>query len=441
MRIISERSILRGKVQIPASKSHTIRAVTISTLAHGRSIIHHPLSSSDTFAAVRAGRAFGAKIEVDGSWEVEGVGGVPQTPDNVVDTQNSGTTINFFMGVASLVVGTTVLTGDAQIVRRPVQPLIEALNQLGASVSSTRNNGLPPVIVRGRLKGGRARLRGISSQYVSSLLLNCPLIENDSEIEVFDVTETPYIEMTKAWLNRQGIRYQASEDFKHFKLFGGQSYRGQEVTVPGDFSSATFFLVLGAIGDSDITLLGLDMNDVQGDKQVVTFLKEMGANISLEKEGIRVQGGTLRGLEIDMGNTPDALPAMAVLACFASGKTALRNVAHARLKETDRISVMAKELTRLGAKVEELPDGLIIHESKLKGGQVKGYGDHRVVMALTIAGMAIPGRTSVDTAEAVSVTFPNFVELLQSLGGKVRKKREKEDNVLHADLKRKGDQS
>jgi 3-phosphoshikimate 1-carboxyvinyltransferase len=415
--------MLRGEIQIPASKSHTIRAVTISSLAHGRSIIHHPLLSSDTLAAIGAGRAFGAKIDADESWEVEGFGSVPQTPDNVVDTHNSGTTMNFFMGVASLVDGTTVLTGDAQIVRRPVQPLIEALNQLGGSVSSTRNNGLPPVIVRGRLKGGKARLRGISSQYVSSLLLNCPLIEKDSEIEVFDVAETPYIEMTKVWLNRQGIRYEASDDFTHFKFFGGQSYRGQELAVPADFSSATFFLVAGAIGNSDITLLGLDMNDVQGDKQVVTYLKEMGASISLENGGIRVRGGALRGIELDMGNTPDALPAMAVLSCFASGKTTLRNVAHARLKETDRISVMAKELTRLGARVEELSDGLIIHESKLKGCPVKGYADHRVVMALTVAGMAIPGRTSVDTAEAVSVTFPNFIELVKNLGGKIRKSK------------------
>jgi 3-phosphoshikimate 1-carboxyvinyltransferase len=329
--------------------------------------------------------------------------------------------MNFFMGVASLVDGTTVLTGDAQIVRRPVQSLIDALNQLGGSVSSTRNNGLPPVIVRGRLKGGKARLRGTSSQYVSSLLISCPLIEKDSEIEVFDVAETPYIEMTKVWLNRQAIRYEASDDFTHFEFLGGQSYRGQEVAVPADFSSATFFLVAGAIGHSDITLLGLDMNDVQGDKQVVTYLKEMGANISFEKGGIRVRGGALRGIELDMGNTPDALPAMAVLSCFASGKTILRNVAHARLKETDRISVMAKELTRLGARVEELPDGLIIHESNLKGCPVKGYGDHRVVMALTVAGMAIPGRTTVDTAEAVSVTFPNFIERVKNLGGKIRR--------------------
>jgi 3-phosphoshikimate 1-carboxyvinyltransferase len=421
MKIISEKSILRGEVQIPASKSHTIRAVVISSLAYGKSIIHHPLLSSDALAAMCAGRAFGAKIESNKSWEVEGINGIPRIPDKVIDTHNSGTTMNFFMGVASLVDGTTVLTGDAQIVRRPVQPLIEALNGLGACASSTRNNGMPPVIVKGRLKGGKVRLRGISSQYVSSLLISCPLIEKDSEIEVYDVAETPYIEITKAWLDRQGIRYEASDDFTHFSVFGGQSYRGQEVDVPADFSSATFFLVAGAIMDGDITLLGLDMNDAQGDKQVVSCLQEMGAQIRFEKGGIRIRRGALRGMELDMGNTPDALPAMAVLGCFASGKTTLRNVAHARLKETDRISVMVKELRRLGAKVEEMPDGLIVHESRLKGCPVRGYADHRVVMALAIAGMCIPGRTSVDTAESIAVTFPNFIELMQNLGGKIQK--------------------
>ena len=351
---------------------------------------------------------------------MEGVGGVPRVPENVVDTRNSGTTLNFSMGTAGLVEGTTVLTGDEQIVRRPVQPLIEALKDLGAEACSTRNNGLPPVIVRGRLKGGKTRFRGIISQYLSSLLIHCPLVERDSEIEVYDVLEKPYIQMTLGWLERQGIRYEASDDFTHYKVFGGQSYQGQEVTIPGDFSSATFFLVAGAIMDGDITLLGLDMNDAQGDKQVVNYLKEMGARIDVQENGIRVRGGSLRGVELDMADTPDALPAMAVAGCFARGKTTIRNVANARLKETDRISVMAKELGRLGAKVEELPDGLIVHESALRGCPVKGYGDHRVVMALAVAGLAIPGETEVDRAESVGVTFPNFVDLMQKIGARIR---------------------
>lgn len=421
MRIIAETSTLRGEVLIPASKSHTIRAVAISSLAHGRSTIHHPLRSSDSFAAVGAGRLFGATIETGESWEVKGFGGAPRIPENVVDVKNSGTALNFFMGTAGLAEGTTVLTGDEQIVRRPVQPLIEALMDLGAEAFSTRNNGLPPVVIKGRLKGGKTRFRGIVSQYLSSLLVHCPLVEQDSELEVYDVYEKPYIEMTMRWLDRQGIRYEASEDLTHYKVYGGQSYRGQEVTIPGDFSSATFFLVAGSITDSDITLLGLDMNDAQGDKRVVHYLKEMGARIDIEKRGIRVKGGTLRGIELDMADTPDALPAMAVAGCFAEGKTTIRNVANARLKETDRIVVMARELGRLGARVEELPDGLVVHKSDLRGCPVKGYADHRVVMALAVAGLAIPGQTEIDTAESVEVTFPNFVELMKEIGGRVQK--------------------
>jgi 3-phosphoshikimate 1-carboxyvinyltransferase len=421
MKIISERSILRGEVLIPTSKSHTIRAVAISTLAHGKSTIHHPLVSSDCLAAAGAGRLFGARIDAGESWQVEGTSGAPHIPENVVDAKNSGTTVIFFMGTASLVEGTTILSGDEQIVRRPLQPLIGALQSLGAEVYSTRNNGLPPVVVKGRLKGGKARLRGIVSQYLSSLLIHCPLIDGDSEIEVYDVHEKPYIQMTMGWLDRQGIRYEASDDFTHYKVFGGQSYHGQEVTIPGDFSSATFFLVAGSIMDSDVTLLGLDMNDAQGDKQIVHYLKEMGARIDVGEKGIRVRGGSLRGVELDMADTPDALPAMAVAGCFAKGKTTIRNVANARLKETDRIAVMARELGRLGARVEELPDGMIIHESSLQGCSVKGYGDHRVVMSLAVAGLAIPGQTEVDRAEAVDVTVPNFVDLVQKLGGKIRK--------------------
>ena len=395
--------------------------MTLSTLAHGKSTIRHPLVSSDCLAAVGAGRLFGAKIDIGDSWEVEGVGGRPHIPENVVDVKNSGTTLNFFMGTAALVEGTTVLTGDGQIVRRPVAPLIEALRGLGAEAYSTRNNGLPPVVVKGRIRGGKTRFRGIVSQYASSLLIHCPLIEKDSELEIFDVHEKPYIQMTMGWLDKQGIRYEASEDLTHFKIYGGQSYHGQNVTVPGDFSSATFFLVAGAIINGDITLLGLDMKDLQGDKQVVSYLQEMGAEIHSERGGIRIRGGSLKGVELDLGDTPDALPAMAVAGCFARGKTVIRNVANARLKETDRISVMAKELGRLGARVEELPDGLMIHESSLRGCPVKGHGDHRVVMALAVAGLAIPDRTEVDTAESVQVTFPNFVELMQTVGAKIQK--------------------
>lgn len=422
MKIVTEKSALQGKVIIPSSKSHTIRAVTLSSLAGGRSIIHRPLRSADCLAAVEAARAFGAQIRLNHTWEVEGFGANPGVPENVIDVKNSGTTLNFFTGVAALAEGVTVLTGDSQIVRRYVEPLIGALGDLGAEVYSTRGNGFPPLVVRGRLKGGKTRLRGIVSQYVSSLLIVCPLIEVDSELEVYDLHEKPYIQMTMSWLDRHGIRYEAAPDLTHFKIYGRQQYRAMEVTIPADFSSATFFLVAGALSEGEVTLLGLDMNDSQGDKEVVNYLREMGAGITVEADAIAVRGGSLIGTELDLGDTPDALPALAVAGCFARGKTTIRNVANARLKETDRISVMARELSRLGARVEELPDGLVIYQSELKGCPVDGHGDHRVVMSLAVAGMAIPGRTEVEGGEAIEATLPDFVELMAGLGARIWKK-------------------
>lgn len=425
MKIICERGTLRGEVLTPSSKSHTIRAVTLSALAHGQSIIHHPLQSSDCFAAAEASQLFGAGVRFGESWKIDGMNGRPGVPENVVDVKNSGTTLYFSMGTAALVEGMTVLTGDAQIVRRPVQPLIDSLRNLGAEAHSTRGNGLPPVIVKGPLKGGKTRIKGSLSQYVSSLLIHTPLTERETEIEVCDVLEKPYLHMTLQWLDKHGVRYEASDDLTLFKVEGGQKYKGLEVSIPGDFSSATFFLVGGAIGDGDITLMNLNMDDVQGDKRMVDYLQEMGARITVGENNIRIQGGRLRGVELDLGDTPDALPAMAVAGCFAEGKTSLRNLAHARLKETDRIKVMANELKKLGGRVEELPDGMIVHQTPLKGGLVSGHGDHRVVMALTMAGTAIPGRTVIDTAEAIQATVPNFIELMKGLGAKILKEGEK----------------
>ena len=426
MKIISEKSCLRGEVLVPASKSHTIRAVTLAGLARGTSTIRNPLVSADSMANVKAASLFGATCRLLDSWEIEGVGGHPRIPDNVVDVSNSGTTLYFSMASAALAKGMTVLTGDEQIVRRPVQPLLDGLKDLGAKACSTRGNGLPPVVVRGPMRGGRARLQGMISQYVSSLLIHCPLIEKDTRLEIEGVRETPYIRMTLEWLDRHDIRYEASGDLTRFMIYGGQHYKGLDVRIPGDFSSATFFLVAGAIGDGDITLLGLEMDDVQGDKQVVDYLEAMGAKITLEKDGIRVRGGQLKGLELDLAQTPDALPAMAVAGCFARGKTTIRNVANARLKETDRIAVMAKELSRLGARVEERPDGLVVHESRLRGCPVKGCGDHRVVMSLAVAGTAIPGITEIDSGEAIQVTVPNFVELMRGVGARIHSREEPE---------------
>lgn len=419
MELIVQPSSLTGRALIPASKSHTVRAVTIATMAEGTSVIRNPLDSADTRAALSAARAFGAKVEEGANWTVTGTAGGMQIPDNVVDVANSGTTLYTAMGVAALIDGWTIFTGDEQIRRRPAGPLIDALNDLGATVFSTRGNGMPPLAVRGPMKGGKVDLDGSkTSQYLTSLLLAAPLAQSETEIRVTNLTEKPYIEMTLAWLTEQEIRFE-QEDFQVFRVPGGQKYKAFDRQMPGDFSSATFFLCAAAITGSDILLEGLDMSDTQGDKAVVDMLRVMGAEIEQTPEGIRVRGGDLQGAELDLNATPDALPALAVTGCFARGETRLVNVPQARLKETDRIWVMCHELQRMGADIEEMPDGLIIRQSKLTGTHLYGHSDHRVVMALAVAGLAASGTTTIDTAEAVAVTFPNFIELMSGLGAKM----------------------
>jgi 3-phosphoshikimate 1-carboxyvinyltransferase len=225
--------------------------------------------------------------------------------------------------------------------------------------------------------------------------------------------------MTLDWIRRLGIVMTHDEAMTDFRIPGGQRYPEVKCRIPGDFSSATFFLAAGAMGGNDVLCRGLDMADTQGDKAVVDFLADMGANVDITSEGIRVCGRGLKGIEIDLNATPDALPMLASLACFAEGETRLVNVPQARIKETDRIAVMCSELTKMGADVEELSDGIIIRESKLRGTDVESHDDHRIAMALAIAAMQATGETTIHDAQAVAVTYPTFAEALSGLGGRI----------------------
>ncbi|MFA5864952.1 MAG: 3-phosphoshikimate 1-carboxyvinyltransferase [Phycisphaerae bacterium] len=422
MKLISAQSELAGQARMPGSKSHTIRAIAFASLAKGRSVIRSPLDSLDARSAVNCFRAFGAKINTNDNsvWQVEGFSGIPQIPDNVIDVGNSGTSLRLALGTGALLdKGMAVFTGDDQIRRRPAAPLLKSLNELGAVAHSARQNGLAPYIVHGPLTGGRTEIEAISSQYLSSLLVNCPLAAGDTEIVVKLLNEKPYVEMTLAWLDRLGINYQ-NNDFQTFTIPGRQGYRDFECQVPADFSSATFFLCAAALAGRDVQLIGMDMNDTQGDKAVVDYLKQMGAKIEITGEAIIVNQNQLHGVNLDLNATPDALPAMAVTACFAQGKTRFYNVPQARIKETDRIAVMAAELKKLGAIIKELPDGLEIDYNPLHGGTVDGHGDHRVVMSLALAGLLTAEPVTISGAEAVAVTFPEFANLMQHLGAKMK---------------------
>lgn len=417
MKLICRQSRLRGEVRIPGSKSHTIRAVAIASLADGESRIRQPLDSEDTRAAVRAYRALGAEIEAAPDlWRVTGTGGEVRAPDDVIDVANSGVTLRTAMGTCTLLrEGAAVLTGDEQIRRRPAGPLAASLNDLGGQVRSTRDNGLAPFVVSGRLHGGETSIEATTSQYLSSLLISTPLADGDSMIHVPLLNEAPYVEMTLDWLRRQGIQVEHQE-LREFQVPGGQRYQPVERDIPADWSSATFFLGAGALGNNEITLHGLDMTDTQGDKAIVDVLSAMGAEVETPGDLVRVRARRLRGGEVDLNATPDALPTFAVIACFAEVATTLANVPQARIKESDRIAVMASELGRMGGRLRELEDGLVVEPSELHGAEVDGHGDHRVVMALAVAGCSIPGTTVIHNAEAVAVTFPEFVECMRGLG-------------------------
>ena len=419
MKLIARKSRLKGTVTIPASKSHTIRAVAIASLAEGESTIREPLVSGDTEAVVACYRALGAKINTSdpGLWRVIGTGGEIAAQSESIDVGNSGTTLRIAMGSAALSEPGQVVsfTGDEQIQSRPIGPLMEALSNLGAKCKSIRNNGKAPVDVTGKLAGGKTTLACHTSQYLSSLLLCAPLAAKDTEVDVTLLNEPGYVQMTLDWLDRQGIEYE-NHQLRKFKIKGGQSYKAFDVTVPADFSSATFFLCAAAMVADEVTLLGLDFSDSQPDKAVVDYLKAMGANISIEAHSVTIQAAPLKGIEIDMNQTPDALPAMAVTAVFAEGQTRLVNVAQARGKETDRIKCMAEELKKMAVDVEELPDGLIIEGCRPKPAELHGRSDHRIVMGLSLAGLNLDSQCTIDTAEAVSVTFPDYVELMKSIG-------------------------
>ena len=316
-----------------------------------------------------------------------------------------------------------ILDGDSSLRKRPVKPLLDALKNLGASAKSVNNNNCPPIEIQGQIKGGKTDVNCKSSQYLSSLLISCPLIKNKTIIHAKNICEIPYIKMTLKWLDEFNIRYE-NKNLEYFKIYGGQKYDAFEKTIPSDWSSAAFPICAAAITSSNVIIKGLDINDTQGDKKIIDYLKRMGADIKIinnNENGVKINeikiiGTQLKGATIDLNETPDLLPVMAVVACFAKGTTKLVNVAHARIKETDRIKVIHNELKKMNADISELEDGLVIRHKPLKGTLVKGYSDHRVVMALSLAGLIAKGKTIIDTAESVSVTYPNYFESMKALG-------------------------
>jgi len=415
---------LQGQLQVPGSKSHTIRSVLLALLAQGVSTISNPLLSGDGESAIEAAKAFGAKVTRNKNHLIIEGRGIPLCiPEKGIDTKNSGTTTSFVTSLATLTEGETFITGDEQIQKRPIRVLVDALRSLGSDVTIIRaNSDAPPLIVKGGLVGGEVTLDGFNSQFVSSLLLASPLATGRTEITVQNPLEKPYIQMTLDWMRRFGVTVGSNEpEYTHFVTEGGQSYRSGEFTIPSDWSSVAFPLVAALGLDSCLTITGLDFSDTQGDKRVVDLLIAMGADLKkdIENQTLTVRGGRKLkgGLVIDLGDIPDALPALCVAALHSDGDTTFTNLAHVRVKESDRVLVMAEELGKLGARITIAEDHMVVHGGKaLHGTTVESHGDHRVAMALTAAALMVGGSTQINDASCTEVSYPNFFASLIKAG-------------------------
>ena len=408
---------LSGKIIIPSSKSQTIRALLISVFSRGVSYIKHPLISDDTESCINAVKAMGADVNIleNGDITVDATYAFSDMDELSIDAGNSGTTEYLSLPMLSSLGIQVNIDGDEMLRKRPLKPLLDALESLGAETESTE--GFPPASIRGPLDGGECTIECKTSQYLSGLLLGAPLAIGDCHIKCSVIFKKPYVKMTLKWLDDQGIKYRISDDLEEVWVKGGQSYKPLDTYIEGDFSSASFFFVAAAIHGTEVTVEGLDKNSTQGDKEILNILEKMGCSIKWNGMAVTVKGPEkLKGGVFDLNAIPDTLPALSVAAAFAEGDTILGNVEQARIKETDRIKVMRENLNELGVEADERRDALIVHgNGSVKGGKAKGYGDHRVIMALAILGTKTEKETEIDDVSAASVTFPTFFDLLEKL--------------------------
>lgn len=420
---LSYKGGLDGKIRAPPSKSYTHRAVLLASLAPGVSRISNPLLSRDTLATFAACKAMGATLEE--SHSTLAVSGCrPTTPADVVNVENSGSTLRFMTSAFSLAPdGYAVLTGDSSIRRRPMEPLLSALSQLGVRAWSATGNGCAPIIVKaGGMRGGRAEMRGdVSSQFVSSVLISAPFAQEDTTLSVFNPVSRPYIDATIALSDRFGVRVKR-DGYSEFKVEGGQNLHPSDFRVPADFSSASFIMAAVAIAGGRVELEGLAWDYPQGDSKIIDLLGVMGVKISRRTDSVLVEadGRKLNGGKLDLSDTPDLLPVLSVLALNCDGPLELTGVAHARYKETDRISVLAEELRKTGATIEERPDGISV--SNLRGvsaAELDARGDHRMFMAFALASLLSQGSISVSGEESLDVSYPAFLSDMELMGAVV----------------------
>jgi 3-phosphoshikimate 1-carboxyvinyltransferase len=407
------RGPIHASVRPPGSKSLTNRALVCAALAQGDSTLTGALDSEDTRVMIAALEQLGVSITVENGGRTLGVSGCNGSPPASradLFVANSGTTMRFLTAAATLGYGEFRLDGVARMRERPIGDLVDALSQLGADVVCEGSNNCPPVVVSAHgLRGGKATIRGdISSQFLSGLLMAAPYASQSVELAVDgNLVSIPYVEMTIRLMESFGGEATADATFSRIVVSNERRYRGQAYEIEPDASAASYFFAAAAITGGRVIVEGLNRNSLQGDVRFCDCLEQMGARVQYADNSIAVEGRPLSGIDVDMNGISDTVQTLAVTALFAEGPTRIRNVAHIRHKETDRMAATAHELRKLGAEVEEFDDGLQIEPRPLHGATIETYNDHRMAMSFALAGLRTPNVVILDP-ECTAKTYPDF---------------------------------
>ena len=416
-------SKISGRCTIPASKSQSIRAIFFASMAKGSSTISNILLSPDISAMISACRQLGANIQQNGTdLTITGINNQLRTPDDVIDSGNSGQVLRFIACLAGLQENYMVITGDASIRHnRPVGPLIEALPQLGVKCDALRGDGKAPLILKGPYTNNETSLDGEDSQPVSGIIMAAVFRDTTTKITVNNPGETPWINLTLSWLDKFNIAYK-NDNYSYYEITGGKEIDAFDYQVPGDLSSLSFPLAAALLTQSELVIDNVDMAEPQGDKAIAEILTQMGADLMVNTDARQIKVNItpeLNGISVDINHCIDCIAILATIGCYAKGETRITGAAIAREKESDRITAIATELKKMGADIEELPDGLIVRNSKLTGATTDSHHDHRIAMSLAIAGMIADGETTVTNTKCVSKSFPEFAAVMQNLGANV----------------------
>ncbi len=420
MKTIKPLFDFQARVRLPGSKSLTQRAMILAALAQGESVLVHPLLSEDTEHLLKALGLLGAEFEIrDGRMMVQGTGGKLLNPEREIFLGNNGTALRLLTTVVCLGRGDYILTGTQRLRERPVGPLLEALRCLGVRAGSLEREGYPPVVISASgLPGGEIVLGDLeSSQFVSSLLIAAPLSEKGLSLRLTGpIPSRPYIDMTVALMNRFGVQVQQPEPDR-YQVLSGQPYRGILCPIESDVSSASYFFLAAAIARGTVRVEPISEDTLQGDIGFLPVLEKTGASVTRGQDWVEVSGGPLIGgdMEFDFSDMPDMVPSLAVLAACRPGRTVIRNVAHLRIKESDRLQALARELNRVGVPTRETEDGLIIEGGvRAHGTVIETYNDHRMAMSFAVLGLVVDG-IRIKGPDCVKKSFPGFWQEMEKL--------------------------